>query len=575
VILNPSAPVGHPISVSTPFNAPKTFSPTISGTRLDYSTACLVDPVDSVCKTTVIVKNQGSWTVDPSTGDVTFTPDSNFSGVATSLTYSVSDIFGQKGSTTLTITVSPSPKIVEKIKSVETQPGVSVSIVSTTSFTPPTGDSWNSQSTQIVNPVSGDLVSTYTNDQGTWTVNPSTNTVVFAPKDTFSGDATIGLSMTTKSGLKIVNKFKSVVYKKLVVTVYFNNNSPVLTPADIAKLKATMKIIAGGKITKTKVDGYVLISPSLAADKLLSTQRARSTSKFIASYGLKNIIAQGKGRAPESNATARRAVITITYLPANGSGSTGSNGSGSTGSNGSGPTGSNGSGPCIITYSKTPHTMATTVYFGNNSPVLTVEDIAKLKALIASLNGSKISLTQVDGYVLVSPSLAADQLLSNQRAESTSKFIKSYGFDNMVAKGMGRAPELNITARRAVITITYYPVISRVNCEAIVVNKTISTTVYFGNNSPVLTTEAIAKIESLLSEVKGHSIVSSKVNSYVLTSPSLSADMALSIARGESVARYLTSHGISNVSSFGSGRAPELNEDARKAVITIDTNKPL
>jgi CshA-type fibril repeat protein len=312
------APVGSKVSVTTPLNTSKIISPKVTGTGLDYSTACILDLSDSICKSVVLVKGQGSWSVDTSTGAVTFTPEPNFSGVAIPMTFSVSNKSGQKGTSVLAITVGvvSGPALVQKVKQVLTGPGVATSISSAAEFTPPVGDSWNLQTSKLVNPISGQLVSTYTNTKGTWTVTPKIGNIVFTPKPNFYGVASIGLDMSTSKGLKVLNTFTSVVVRKIKLMVYFTNNSPVLTPVDIAKLKAAIKVVDGGEIYKTQVDGYVLTSASLSEDQLLSTLRAQSTSKFIAAYGLTNIVATGKGRAIERNSLARRAEITINYLPA-------------------------------------------------------------------------------------------------------------------------------------------------------------------------------------------------------------------------------------------------------------------
>ena len=58
-----------------------------------------------------MIPNQGTYTVDPATGIVTFDPLPTFTGQATPVTYSVTDNLGQKSSTTYTptVTVPPAP----------------------------------------------------------------------------------------------------------------------------------------------------------------------------------------------------------------------------------------------------------------------------------------------------------------------------------------------------------------------------------------------------------------------------------------------------------------------------------
>ena len=55
---------------------------------------------------TVQIANQGTYTVDPATGNVTFTPLASFSGPATPVTYSIRDDLDRRASATFTPTVS-------------------------------------------------------------------------------------------------------------------------------------------------------------------------------------------------------------------------------------------------------------------------------------------------------------------------------------------------------------------------------------------------------------------------------------------------------------------------------------
>jgi CshA-type fibril repeat protein len=57
--------------------------------------------------TAVTIANQGTYTVDPATGVVTFDPIDTFTGQATPVTYTVSDNLGQTATSTYTPTVNP------------------------------------------------------------------------------------------------------------------------------------------------------------------------------------------------------------------------------------------------------------------------------------------------------------------------------------------------------------------------------------------------------------------------------------------------------------------------------------
>ncbi|MCP2040408.1 CshA-type fibril repeat protein [Neisseria sp. HSC-16F19] len=68
------------------------------------------DPVDEL-----EVPNEGKWTVDPATGDITFTPESGFTGNPTPVTYQVEDDQGGVATATVTVTYNQPPTVVVTI----------------------------------------------------------------------------------------------------------------------------------------------------------------------------------------------------------------------------------------------------------------------------------------------------------------------------------------------------------------------------------------------------------------------------------------------------------------------------
>jgi len=86
----------------------------------DTAPNCTVDASGSV-----VIANQGTYTLDPATGIVTFDPLPTFTGTATPVTYSVTDALGQKSSTTYTPTVTVPPVPTATPDTVELLPGQS------------------------------------------------------------------------------------------------------------------------------------------------------------------------------------------------------------------------------------------------------------------------------------------------------------------------------------------------------------------------------------------------------------------------------------------------------------------
>ncbi|RYD95772.1 MAG: hypothetical protein EOP54_15210, partial [Sphingobacteriales bacterium] len=93
---------------------PITFDVTANDTDLDGNptinklTVLLIDPADNVKKTTVVIANQGTWTVNTTTGIVTFTPVANYNGSPTIIRYTVKDDEGlESNAAEITATVTP------------------------------------------------------------------------------------------------------------------------------------------------------------------------------------------------------------------------------------------------------------------------------------------------------------------------------------------------------------------------------------------------------------------------------------------------------------------------------------
>ncbi|MCE2855987.1 MAG: GEVED domain-containing protein, partial [Ilumatobacteraceae bacterium] len=84
-----------------------------TGTGLVTSGAgatCIVDPATSTCGTSVTIASEGTWTLNQSTGVVTFAASGSItSGTKTPITYQVTDVVGQTATSTLTPVVPPAP----------------------------------------------------------------------------------------------------------------------------------------------------------------------------------------------------------------------------------------------------------------------------------------------------------------------------------------------------------------------------------------------------------------------------------------------------------------------------------
>ena len=117
----PTAPSAAPETKSVLPGSTATFTTVIGSSGLGTGTGlqsgstngpCLVDPATTLCGTTVNIPGEGTWTIDQTTGVVTFTASSSIpSGTRTPVTYRITDVIGQTTTSTLTPVVPPAPDV--------------------------------------------------------------------------------------------------------------------------------------------------------------------------------------------------------------------------------------------------------------------------------------------------------------------------------------------------------------------------------------------------------------------------------------------------------------------------------
>ena len=168
----------------------------------DYP-AKLVDPATgrTIDETSVTVAGEGTYTINPTTGEVTFTPDPSFVGTAKGIEVILSAPVGRnkdgkvqeeyiktataKYTPTVTpITITPTDKVSEDIQNVpQTQtPTFELSNDKTAKIT----------SKKLVDPATGqptDETTVTVPGEGTYTIDPTTGAVTFTPESDFVGKA--------------------------------------------------------------------------------------------------------------------------------------------------------------------------------------------------------------------------------------------------------------------------------------------------------------------------------------------------------------------------------------------------
>jgi flagellar motor protein MotB len=105
------------------------------------------------------------------------------------------------------------------------------------------------------------------------------------------------------------------VGKVLTAKYFFKPNSAWVSDANRSALKKLAgKVAKGYTDLKVGVVGFVYHYDTKAANARVSTARAKNVAALLKKYGLKGVfVAVGKGRAIETDKTARRVEVTVTY----------------------------------------------------------------------------------------------------------------------------------------------------------------------------------------------------------------------------------------------------------------------
>ena len=182
----------------------------------------------------LVVPGEGTWTVNTTTGAITFVPQAGFVGNPTPITYEVTDTTGDTVEADVTVVYTPEA---DNDSSTGNTPGEAVTvdvIGNDTGVFDPT-------SVVLIDPVTGDRVTELVVDgEGTWTVNPSTGAITFTPFASFSGNPTpVTYEVTDLDG--------NVTSALVTITYAAAPDSLAITGADVrAPMVAAGGLLFGG-----------------------------------------------------------------------------------------------------------------------------------------------------------------------------------------------------------------------------------------------------------------------------------------------------------------------------------------
>ena len=315
-------------------NVPQTQTPTFelsNDKTAKITSKKLVDPATGqpTDETTVTVSGEGTYTIDPTTGAVTFTPEPDFVGPAKGVkVQATATITNGKGETsTITAEASYTPTV--KSAAPTAKPATSKDIQGATQ----TGTPTFAGSTVTVNgeekaitikdnsytllDKDGNEVTTttaYAEDGttpiGTFTIDPATGTVTFTPTDkSYTGKVTpVKVQAESSNGIKV-----DTTYTPEIVPV-----TPTATPAETTDIQgATQKgkpEFKGGTVTVDGVEKTVPINEDVPA-----TFEDGSTTKTVEGVGTYTVAPDGTVTfVPEKSFVGTAPSVTVVREDMNG-----------------------------------------------------------------------------------------------------------------------------------------------------------------------------------------------------------------------------------------------------------------
>jgi CshA-type fibril repeat protein len=229
---------------------------------------------------TLTVPNEGLWSVDPVTGAITFTPNDDFVGDPTPISYTVSDTQGNESGAE--VVVNYPPLAVDDLVNAEVGKQVIVYVLDNDSNTSTPLDK---STVRIINPENGDEVESITvAGEGVWSTN-SDGSITFTPEYGFENNPTpIEYTVKELSGDVSNRAIVTIIYPDAVddvmivpvghtgdITVNVIENDSNNTDASLVSLgcreeniksltisgEGTWSVSDTGIVTFSAVDGFV------------------------------------------------------------------------------------------------------------------------------------------------------------------------------------------------------------------------------------------------------------------------------------------------------------------------------
>ena len=315
-------------------NVPQTQTPTFdlsNDKTAEITSKKLVDPATGqpTDETTVTVAGEGSYTIDPTTGAVTFTPEKDFVGTTKGVTVQATATITNANGKTATITsdATYTPTVVAAVPTA--QPATSKDIQGATQTGTPTFSGTTVQvngedkaitikdnSYTLLDNDGNEVTSTPayaadgTTEIGTYSIDSATGQVTFTPTDkSYTGVVTPAkVQAESSNGIKV-----DTTYTPEIVPV-----TPTATPAETEDIQGATQTgkpeFKGGTVTVDGVEKTVAINEAVPA-----TFDDGSTTKTVDGVGTYTVAADGTVTfVPEKSFVGTAPAVTVVREDKNG-----------------------------------------------------------------------------------------------------------------------------------------------------------------------------------------------------------------------------------------------------------------
>ena len=286
-------PTANPLAQTGPDNTAQTYDAlsdisTPSGTTVADSSLKLCSTGQSApncTATSVTIAGQGTYSVDPTTGVVTFTPLSTFTGTATPVSFQATNSLGATTSSTITPTVLAVPTATPDTTNGAQGAAQSSSVLANDS----SGLLANSLKLCSTGQSAPNCTATSVTiaGEGTYSANPATGVVTFTPLSTFTGTA----NPVTYQAQDLAGQTASSTYTPTVVPPPMANPLAQTGPRNTAQTYDTFGAISTPAGTTVAASTIALCDPT--TNPAQSAPNCTATSVTIPSEGTYVVNADG------------------------------------------------------------------------------------------------------------------------------------------------------------------------------------------------------------------------------------------------------------------------------------------